>query len=288
MNRLFCFGLGYSARALGHLLAGEGFAIAGTTRDEANAVRLRAEGIEAFVFSRTRPLPVSALAGTTHLLASIAPDALGDPVIECHGADIAAEASSLKWIGYLSTTGVYGDRHGGWVDEDGGLEPTNERGRRRVAAEAEWLDLWWEDGLPVQIFRLAGIYGPGRNALEDAKSGRAKRVVKDGQVFSRIHVEDIAAVLRASIAKPNPGRVYNVCDDEAAPPQDVVAFAHALLGRDPPPEIPFERAELSEMASSFYADNKRVKNERIKQELGVRLRYPDYRAGLRALLAGSS
>lgn len=285
-GRLFCFGLGYSARALAAALSGEGFNIAGTVREEDAAVKLRREGFEVHVFSRERPLADAAavLAGTTHILSSVPPDDRGDPVMDVHGMDILNIGSGLRWIGYLSTTGVYGDRQGGWVDEESTLEPSGERGMRRAAAEAQWLDLWWEDGLPVQVFRLAGIYGPGRNALDEVKSGRARRVVKPGQVFSRVHVADIAAVLRASIARPVPGRIYNVCDDEAAPPQDVIAFAAALLGRDPPPEIPFEKAILSDMAKSFYADNKRVRNERIKNELGVRLRYPDYRAGLRAIL----
>lgn len=288
-KRLFCFGLGYSARVLARRLKGEGFAIAGTCREEETAAALRREGYEVFLFSRERVLEnaAGALAGTTHLLGSVPPDADGDPVLDCHGEDIAALGQGLNWVGYLSTTGVYGDRRGGWVDEDSPLEPTTERGRRRAAAEAGWLDLWWDHRLPVHIFRLASIYGPGRNALDEVKSGRAKRVVKEGQVFSRIHVEDIASVLQASMAKPNPGRIYNVCDDDPAPPQQVVAFAASLLGREPPPEIPFERAELSDMAKSFYAENKRVRNGRIKSELGVALAYPDFHVGLRSLLAAS-
>ncbi len=282
-RRLFCFGLGYSARWLSRMLLAEGFTVAGTTRDPPSAPH--AEGITVYPFSRENPLkdPAEALAGVTHILNSIPPDTC-DPVINVHGADIIALAPNLQWVGYLSTTGVYGDKQGDWVDEESVLEPTGERGRRRMGAEAAWLDLWFDDGLPVHIFRLASIYGPGRNALEEIKSGRAKRVVKEGQVFSRIHVTDIANILRSSMAHPNPGRVYNVCDDMAAPPQDVIAFAASLLGRDPPPETPFEQAELSDMAKSFYADNKRVRNDRIKDELGVALAYPDYRAGLRSLL----
>lgn len=287
MSRLFCFGLGYSARVLARRLQREGFEIAGTCREEETAVALAREGYRVYLFSRERRLEnaAGALAGTTHLLSSVPPDPGGDPVLDCHGADIVSIAEGLKWVGYLSTTGVYGDRRGGWVDEDSLLDPTTERGRRRAAAEAAWLDLWWDHGLPVHIFRLASIYGPGRNALVEIASGRAKKVVKAGQVFSRIHVEDLAAVLAASMAKPAPGRVYNVCDDDPAPPQQVIAFAAALLGREPPPEVPFERAELSDMAKSFYAENKRVRNDRIKRELGVTLAYPDYHVGLRALLA---
>ena len=285
-GRLFCFGLGYSALTLARRLQTQGWSVAGTTRSQDKADRLSAEGIEAFLFDRSQPLdePAAALAGTSHLLSSAPPDVAGDPVLDHHRADIAA-VESLAWLGYLSTTGVYGDRDGGWVDEDSELAPTGERGRRRVAAEDAWLDLWERDGLPVHLFRLAGIYGPGRSALDTVRHGTAKRIDKPGQVFSRIHVDDIAAVLEASMARPRPGAAYNLCDDEAAPPQEVIAHACALLGREPPPLIPFEEAELSGMARSFYRDNKRVSNKRIKNELGVALAYPTYREGLRALLA---
>ena len=189
-------------------------------------------------------------------------------------------ARVLAWIGYLGTTAVYGDRQGGWVDEETPIEPTLARADRRARAEAAWL----KSGLPVHIFRLAGIYGPGRNAFVNLKDGTARRIVKPGQVFSRIHVEDIATVLEASIARPRPGAIYNVCDDEPAPPQDVVAHAAELMGVAPPPEQPYETADLSPMARTFYKDNRRVRNERIKRELGVRLAYPTYREGLAALL----
>ena len=189
----------------------------------------------------------------------------------------------MKWVGYLSTTGVYGDRGGDWVDEESPLEPNTARGQRRLQAERSWLRLHSDFGLPVHLFRLAGIYGPGRNTLLNVRDGSAKRIIKPGQIFSRIHVEDIAGVLAASIAKPNPGRAYNVCDDEPCPPQEVVEFAANLLGLPLPPEIPFEQAELSPMAKSFYAESKRVSNRRIKTELGYKLVYPNYREGLRAL-----
>ena len=289
-GRLFCVGLGYSALALARRLLAEGWSVAGTTRSEDKAGRLSAEGFEVFLFDRGRPLedPAAALAGTSHLLSSAPPDpevepGAGDPVLDHHSADIAA-LESLAWLGYLSTTGVYGDRGGAWVDEDSALTPTGERGRRRVAAEDAWLELWERDARPVHLFRLAGIYGPGRSALDTVRNGTARRIDKPGQVFSRIHVDDIAAVLQASIARPRPGAAYNLCDDEAAPPQEVVAFACALLGREAPPLVPFEAAELSDMARSFYRDNKRVSNARIKDELGVALAYPSYREGLRALL----
>lgn len=282
--RLFCFGFGYSAGVLARRLAARGWRIAGTLRDPARIAALRDAGVEAYLFDGDRPLDdaAGALAGSTHLLSSVPPGDDGDPVIAAHGADIVA-CRSLRWVGYLSTTGVYGDRQGGWVDEDSELAPSGARGRRRVAAERAWLALHREQGVPVHVFRLAGIYGPGRNALASLRRGTAKRIDKPGQVFSRIHVEDIAAVLEASIARPAPGRAYNVCDDDPAPPQAVIAYAAELLGLPPPPLVPFAEAELGPMARSFYRDNKRVANRRIKDELGVRLRYPDYRAGLKAL-----
>jgi nucleoside-diphosphate-sugar epimerase len=284
--RLFCFGLGYSALALAEALQGRGWRVAGTCRGAERQRALAARGIDALPFDRDRPLgnAAEALAGATHLLSSIPPDASGDPVTDLHGDDIG-RLKGLAWAGYLSTTGVYGDHAGGWVDEDTPRTPGGERGRRRVAAEDAWLDLWRRFGIPVHLFRLAGIYGPGRNALETVKAGKAHRVVKPGQVFSRIHRDDIVQALMASMAAPNPGAAYNLCDDEAAPPQDVILYACRLLGREPPPEIPFAEADLSPMARSFYADNKRVRNRRMKQELGVSLKWPTYREGLQGLLA---
>jgi nucleoside-diphosphate-sugar epimerase len=216
----------------------------------------------------------------------VPPDAAGDPVLDRHGPEIAA-LPGLAWVGYLSTTGVYGDRGGGWVDEASALRPSGERGRRRVAAEAGWLDLWQRHGVPVQVFRLAAIYGPGRSAIDQLRAGTARRIDKPGQVFSRIHVDDLAAVLAASMARPRPAGVYNVCDDEPAPPEAVTAYAAGLLGIAPPPLAPFAEAELSPMARSFFDDNKRVSNRLIKTELGVTLAYPDYRAGLAAILAAA-
>jgi len=286
---LLVFGLGFSARVLVDRLRPTGWTVRATARSAEKVAALRADGIDAFIFDGTAPIvdKAGAFDGVSHLLLSVPPGADGDPVLEHHGGDIAAMAGDIAWAGYLSTTGVYGDRAGGWVDETSELTPATERGRRRVEAEAGWCRLWREAGLPIHLFRLAGIYGPGRNALESVRSGRARRVVKQGQVFSRTHVADIATVLEASIARPNPGAAYNVCDDDPAPPQDVVTHACELLGVDPPPEIPFEDAEMSEMGRSFYAESKRVSNRRIKEELGVTLAYPDYRAGLAALLADS-
>ena len=284
-KRLFCFGLGYTAEVLARRLVARGWSIAGTTRDPAKAEELRRQGWELHLFSRDQPLPdpATALAGSTHELHSVIPDGAGDPVADRHLADLRA-LPGLEWFGWLGTTAVYGDRGGAWVDEDTELNPTAERARRRLAAERTWL----ASGLPAHLFRLAGIYGPGRNQLRDLLDGTARRIVKPGQVFSRIHVEDIATTLAASIARPRPGAVYNVCDDEPAPPQDVVAFAADLQGVEPPPALDYATAELSPMARSFYADNRRVRNDRIKQELGVQLAYPSYREGLRALLAAEA
>ena len=204
----------------------------------------------------------------------------GDPVLERHGMDIA-DLVRLEWAGYLSTTGVYGDRGGGWVDEGSALVPATRRGRLRVEAEAAWRAV---PGLPLHVFRLAGIYGPGRGPFEKVRQGTARRIVRPGQTFSRVHVEDVAQVLRASILRPDPGAVYNVCDDDPAPPEDVIAHAAALLGLPAPPAEDFATAAMTPMARSFYAESKRVRNDRIKAELGVRLRHPDYRSGLAALL----
>jgi nucleoside-diphosphate-sugar epimerase len=276
--RLFCLGLGYTALALARRLKAEGWQVGGTCREADKAAALRAAGIDAVVAPAEAEGPIAA---ATHLLASIPPDATGDPALALWGPAIARHPG-LAWAGYLSTTGVYGDRDGGWVDETSALAPTGERGQRRALAEAAWVALL--PAVPVHLFRLAGIYGPGRSALDTVRAGRAQRVVKRSQVFSRVHVGDIAQVLAASIARPRPGAVYNVCDDNPAPPDEVIAYACELLGVAPPPEVPFGQADLSDMARSFYADNKRVSNRLIKAELGVDLAYPDYRIGLRALL----
>jgi nucleoside-diphosphate-sugar epimerase len=272
MPHLFCFGLGYTAQALAQRLARQGWTVTGTSRSGEDG---------SLAFDGTKPLSRSAFDGVTHLLSCVPPSAAGDPVLTCHAQDLRGLARSLRWAGYLSSTGVYGDRGGDWVDENSPLAPTTARSERRLAAETGWRAL----DLPMHIFRLAGIYGPGRNQLNALLEGTAKRIVKQGQIFSRVHVEDIAGVLEASIDKPQPGRAYNVCDDEPCPPQNVVVFAAELLKIPPPAEIPFDQAELSPMARSFYGESKRVSNRRIKEELGYRLIYPTYREGLAALLA---
>ena len=285
-KRLFCFGYGFSASALGELLDPAGWSLAGTCRTPEGCRALAGADVDAVPFSREAPLedPARSLADATHVLLSIPPEADGDPALDRHGADIAA-IEGLEWIGYLSTTGVYGDTCGAWVDESAIPSPSGARGKRRLQTERDWLALGDEHGLAVHVFRLAGIYGPGRNALATVRRGEAKRIAKPEQVFSRIHVADIAQVLAASIAKPRAGAIYNVCDDEPAPATDVIAHACSLLGVAPPPLTPLAQADLSPMARSFYADNRRVSNALIKSELGITLRYPDYRAGLAALLA---
>lgn len=274
MSTLLSLGHGYSARALARRLIPQGWRVIGTTRSAAKAEALRAEGVEPLLWPGD---PGPALAVATHILASAAPDAEGDPFLR--EMPQLAHAAAV-WVGYLSTTGVYGDHKGGWVDETTPLTPASDRGRWRVLAERQWQ----ETGLPVHIFRLAGIYGPGRGPFEKVRDGTARRIIKPGQFFGRIHVDDIAQVLEASIRHPNPGAAYNVCDDNPAPPEEVLSHAARLLGLPDPPAIPFDAAEMSPMARSFYGESKRTRNDRIKTELGVNLLYPDYPSGLAALL----
>lgn len=279
MTSLFCFGLGYTARALARSLLARQWSVSGTSRDADSMM----PGVTIHRFDGEGGLPADALDGISHVLVSAPPDNRGDPFLRCCKHELISRAGQFAWVGYLSTTGVYGDHGGGWVDEDTTRAPSSDRARARAAAEDGWLALQRDHGLPVHLFRLAGIYGPGRNQIAAVLSGSAKRIIKHDQVFSRIHVDDIVGVLEASMARPDPGRIYNVADDEPAPPQDVVAFAAELLGRPPPHEIAFDDADLSPMARSFYNESKRVSNARIKRELGYALRYPTYREGLRAL-----
>lgn len=281
-NCLLSLGHGYCAQALSGPLRAGGWQVIGTTRDPDALTRLSSAGIEPVVWLGTGL--EDALARATHLLVSIAPTEAGDPVLNNLRSQIAAAASHLEWVGYLSTTGVYGDHQGGWVDETTPLTPATQRGAMRVAAEAAWQALAAETGLALHIFRLAGIYGPGRGPFAKVRAGTARRIIKPGQVFSRIHVEDIVQTLRASINRPNPGAIYNLCDDDPAPPEDVIAHAAELLGLPLPAAVDFNDADLSPMARSFYAESKRVRNDRIKTELGVKLRYPSYREGLAAML----
>lgn len=274
MSTLLSLGHGYSAQALARRLIPQGWHVIGTTRSATRAEALHAEGVTPLLWPGDLG---PALAQATHILASAAPEAAGDPFLQAVPAIVTAPA---VWVGYLSTTGVYGDHKGAWVDETTPLTPVSDRGRQRVLAEGQWL----ATGLPVHVFRLAGIYGPGRGPFEKVRDGTARRIIKPGQIFSRIHVDDIALVLEASIRHPNPGAAYNVCDDNPAPPEDVLAHAAHLLGLPNPPAIPFDQAEMSPMARSFYGESKRTRNDRIKDELGVTLLYPDYPQGLAALL----
>jgi len=284
--RLFVFGLGYSATALARAMKGRAAAIGGTVRSHEKAATLAAEGFGAIVFTGDSPsiAVAKALEGATHILASIPPGESGDPVLAHHRADIIA-APALAWIGYLSTVGVYGRYGGAWVSERTTPHPASGRSSLRLAAERDWQATAVERGVPAAIFRLAGIYGPGRNALVNLAEGKAHRVVKPGQVFNRIHVDDIASAVMAALGARAAG-IFNLADDEPGPAEDVVAYAAELMGVPPPPAIPFEEAELSPLARSFYDGNKRVQNRRIKEVLGVSLRYPTYREGLNALWRG--
>ena len=276
---LFCFGLGYCADYLSAKLIKQGWQVSATCRTSEKAAVLEASGIRPVLLSGKK-VTVTDLGKADHILISVPPEQDGsDPVLNFAGAALAALQDQIKWVGYLSTTGVYGDHQGAWIDEETPAGLLSERGQRRVAAEAQWA----ATGLPMHYFRLAGIYGPGRNSLRALQNGTARRVVKQGQVFSRIHLADITRILEASIANPNAGRAYSVCDDTPAPPQDVVTYAAELMGVSPPALQDFATAELSPMARSFYGENKRIRNNRIKEELGVSLEYPDYRAGLSAL-----
>ena len=292
-RNLFCFGLGYSAGRLAQSLQAAGWSVAGTCQSGTRRAELEADGIEALVFDGDAPLADAArlLSRASHVLSSVPPPRDGggdggggdgdrDSVLALHGNHIRA-APHLHWIGYLSTTGVYGDAGGGRVNEASPVNPSSERSRMRAVAEAGWLSLG------AHVFRLAGIYGPGRSVLDQARAGSARRIEKPGHKFSRIHVDDIAAVVRASMTRPDPGAIYNVCDDEAASPVEVNGFAYQLLGLEPPPPVAFEDAAktMSPMGLTFWQDNRLVDNRRIKEDLGVRLSFPDYRAGLRAILA---
>ncbi len=279
-NTLVCIGYGFCARVLGARLLADGWRVIATARGAEKAEALHAKGIEAHIWPADDLL--ADLPERTHLLISAPPDEEGDPLLARHRDALLAQKARVAWVGYLSTTAVYGDRNGGWVDETSALTPASERGKRRVGAERDWLALAPE--LPTHTFRLAGIYGPGRGPFEKIRRGTVQRIDKPGQVFGRIHVEDIATVVQASIARPAPGTAYNVTDDLTCPPQEVIGHAADLLGLPRPPLVPFEDAEMSPMARSFYGENKRVANDRIKSDLGVTLAYPTYSEGLAAIL----
>jgi dTDP-4-dehydrorhamnose reductase len=283
---LFCFGLGYSAGIFARQCLAKGWQVSGTRRDLVKSENADESGFNLYPFNRNLPLVAEhALKGVTHILVSVPPDDEGCPVADLLGAKIA-QLPNLVWLGYLSTTGVYGNTEGESVDENSPLNPSSNRSRFRVNAEQSWRELCHDKDVPVQIFRLAGIYGPGRSLLDRVRDGNATRVNKPGQLFSRIHVDDIATVLAASIDRPRPGAAYNVCDDDPASPADVTAYACELLKIETPPLVMFEDVAktMSPMALSFWQDNRRVDNTQIKKKLGVRLAYPNYRQGLNAVL----
>lgn len=289
-KHLFIFGFGDTATQLAHAARRSGYTVVGTVRSADKLRALRDAGHDVLHFATGEPLddPARALAGITHLLCSIPPDTNGDPAVVAHADDLIRHAPGLRWIGYLSTTGVYGDHGGAWIDETTPATPASDRARRRLVAERQWQDLAGRLGAAAQIFRLPGIYGPGRSALDQVRTGTARRIARAGQVFSRIHIEDIATTLLASMGRPQTSAIYNVADDEPSPQADVVAFACTLLGVPPPPLVDYAdiEANLSPMARSFYAESRRVRNDRMKRDLGITLAYPTYREGLRAIHAG--
>ena len=284
MTHMMFFGFGFCAAALVPRLQAQNWQLSASCRTPEKAAQLQARNIRPIIWPEAGALlSADALTGVSHALISAPPNEAGDPTLASAGEALASIAGDLQWLGYLSTTGVYGDHGGAWIDEDTPAGTIGARGQKRVDAETQWRAFSEAHGVPSMYFRLAGIYGPGRNQLTSVVNQTARRIDKPEQVFSRIHVEDIATILAASMARPDAGRAYSVCDDEPAPPQDVVAYAAELLGQSAPPLVPFEAAELSPMARSFYGDNKRIRNQRIKDELGVTLAYPSYREGLKAL-----
>ena len=277
------FGAGYSARAFAPQAVEDGHRVIGTTRSADKFADLSALGIEPLTFDGTTLSSelVQALSDATHLVVSVAPDETGDPVLRAASDAVRAQMPRLRWIGYLSTVGVYGDHDGGWVDEDADCRPVSKRSIVRFAAENAWRALALDMGRPLAILRLSGIYGPGRNAFVNLAEGKAKRILKPGQVFNRIHVDDIAGAL-ALLAEREADGIFNVTDDEPAPPQDVVAYAVNLMGVDAPPEVPFDAATMTPMARSFYGENKRVSNAKVKSA-GYSFRFQTYRHALDAM-----
>jgi len=280
------FGYGFTAQRLARRFLDKSWRVSGTVRNAGKSRHAHGGGVKLHLFDGQEHLfDRDVFADVTHVVLSIPPAESGDPALTAHGNDLR-KARNLQWIGYLSTPAVYGDRQGGYVSEETPPNPGSARGRRRLAAERAWIDAFADTDISVQIFRLAGIYGPGRSPLDQLRAGTARIIEKPGQVFNRIHVDDIGSILMASMERPHKGRIYNVADDEACPSGDVMRYAAALLGVPAPEPIDFESAELSQMARSFYAECKRLDTTRLKQELGVTLAYPTFREGLRAILEG--
>ena len=280
---LFVFGAGYSGRAIASVLAGKSAWAGGTTRSEDKAPALEAVGLKPFLFDGSALTEAlrEALQNVTHLVQSIAPEEDGDPLLNLAGGEIKALMPNLIWSAYLSTVGVYGDHQGAWVDEETACKPVSRRSLWRKRAEEQWLDAAARAAIPCAVLRLSGIYGPGRNRFINIEAGTARRLVKPGQVFNRIHVDDIAAAT-AHLAGRNDGGLWNVTDNLPAPPQDVITYACELMGVEPPPEVDFETADLTPMARSFYGENKRVSNKKLRDS-GYVLKAPDYRSALAAL-----
>ena len=285
-KHLFCFGHGYSCNYVGYeLMQRGGWRVSGTSRDPDKVKELRARGVNAVLFDEENHLPdaLHIMRDVTHVLISTPPSSSGDVTFNVHANDILG-LQNVEWVGYLSTTSPYGDKQGEWVDENTAPNPTTRRGNRRLRVEQEWLSLCETHNLPVHIFRLAGIYGPGRSALDSVRSGIARRIDKPGHAFSRIHVEDLSSALIASMLNPSPGQIYNICDDYPAPSHEVIDYACQLLNIQSPPLIPFDKIDLAPIALSFYMDNKRVRNDKMKRDLGVQLKYPSYKEGLQGCL----
>ncbi len=285
---LFCFGLGFTTTTLGRVLLKQGWQVSGTTRNQEKARALREEGFDVLVLQDGSHQAISdelaaALRSVNYIINSTPPNEKGDIVVSIMQDMLTEHSIMPKWFGYLSTIGVYGEHHGAWIDESAKLYPVTKRSKWRRLAEQQWQDLAHSTGLPLQIFRLPGIYGAGRNQMVTLQKGKSRRLVKKGQVFNRIHVEDIAQIVIASMNNPQPGEIYNISDDMPCPPQDVVTFASELLGIEPPPIVQYEEAELTPMARSFYGECKRIRNEKIKKYLGISLKYPTYKEGLSAL-----
>lgn len=283
-KKLFCFGYGYVARHLANELKAldPSWEIVGTTTDKEKLMEMRQNGIKAYLFSDHMPFndPIFILKDVTHVLISTPPKKDGDIVFTTHARDIL-QVPTIQWIGYLSSTNVYGNRDGEWVDETSEIRPTSERGTKRVKAETQWLKMRRIAGIPINIFRLSGIYGTGRSAISTVRAGNSKRVHKEGHAFNRIHVDDILQVLIASMDHPKPGDIYNLADDNPAPSHELISYACELLGKEPMPLMNYEDDLLmSPMARSFYKENKRVKNDKIKTKLGIKLKHPDYKSGL--------
>lgn len=289
MKTLFVFGFGYTAAACAKALNPDHWRVFGTSRSAEGAKAIGQSAAHGFVFSEETPRAtelIEALGKATHLLVSIPPNEKGDPVLKAL-PDTLSTVPNLEWIGYLSTIGVYGDHDGDWIDETTPAKPQSDRSKRRLGAETAWQAFAEQQNLSLQIFRLAGIYGPGRSAIERVRSGRARAIIKPGQVFNRTHVTDAAAAIVAGMAGAGRHQIYNLTDDLPAPPQDPLNFAADLIGAPPPPQVAYENAELSQMARSFYSENKRVKNGRMRSDLGVELRFPTFREGLTAIASKS-